>query len=115
MTESDPNAKANRIALLGWRAFFAVLIAAGIGLVVFVAIPAMQSPNSRFYAGRFGYASLQRWLDRPIPVEVETVTTREMTKAISANGAVAYLNEIPIKSETPGIVTEILVKPGHAV
>jgi hypothetical protein len=88
------------------------LVVAAAAFIGYVLLPAYGSPTSRVYASRFGYPSVMRLLDRPIEVEVERVLMRPMVRAIAAEGATVYLNEIPVHSEVPGIVTEILVEPG---
>lgn len=92
----------------------------GLGLLFLVVlitavIPAYLSPNSRLYAGAFGYPAVRRALDMPIPVQAEPVSARQMTRVVSAAGSVEYLNETSVNTEVVGIVTEIRVEPGEQV
>lgn len=92
-----------------------VLLAAATAFVLSVLLPAYWSPNSRVFASRLGYPSLMRLLGRSIEVQAEPVQRRPMVRVIAAEGATAYLNEIPIHSEVPGIVTRTLVEAGQKV
>lgn len=88
---------------------------AAAGFALYVLLPAYWSPTSRVFASHLVYPSVMRMLGRPIEVQAEPVQMRPMTRIIAADGATAYLNEIPVHSEVPGIVTEILVEAGQKI
>jgi HlyD family secretion protein len=95
--------------------FYAALIAGATWYVACVLAPGYASPRSRVYAGALGYPSVMRALHKPIEVEVAEVKARPMVGTISAEGYVGYLNEVAIRSEVLGIVTDVLVEPGQEV
>jgi len=114
MTAATDKSK-RRCRLAAW-ALFCIALAAGVGCIaVFVVVPAAQLPTSRLYASWLGYPAVMRRLGRPIEVEVETVAVRTMVRAVSANGRLRYLNEVPVRSEVLGIVSDVLVEPGQTV
>jgi RND family efflux transporter MFP subunit len=98
-----------------WVLFYAVLLVGAAGYVALVLAPGYKSPRSRVYSGPLGYPAVMRALHNPIPVEVAEVKVRPMVRTLSAEGYVGYLNEVPIRSEVLGIVTDVLVEPGQEV
>jgi len=92
-----------------------LLLIAAVVFVLYVLVPTYASPNSRVYASHLGYPSVMRLLHRPIQVEVEPVQMRPMVRTIAAEGAITYLNEIPVLSEVPGVVTKVLVEEGERI
>jgi multidrug efflux pump subunit AcrA (membrane-fusion protein) len=91
-----------------------LLLGLGGAFMLFVLLPAYWSPTSRVYAS-LGYPAVMRALGRPIEVEVEPVQRRPMSRTVAAEGTTAYLNEVPVHSEVPGIVTELRVEAGQRV
>jgi HlyD family secretion protein len=101
-----------------WRKplLFAALLLAAAGLFAWRALlPAFSSPDSRVFAGAAGTPALMRLLGRPIEVAVVPVEQRQLVQTIAAEGSTAFLNEVPVHSEVPGIVTEILVEAGDRI
>lgn len=98
-----------------WILFYAILLGGAAGYVAVVLVPGYQSPRSRVYSGPLGHPAVLRALHKPIPVEVAEVKVRPMVRTVSAEGYVGYLNEVPIRSEVLGIVTDVLVEPGQEV
>ena len=98
----------------GPRLTLRLVLLAGLGtFAVVVLAPAYQSPSSRVYASALGYPALMRLFGRPIPVEAEPVRERAMLQVIAAEGETAHLNEIPIFSDVPGVVAELMVEEGQ--
>ena len=85
------------------------------GYVALVLVPALKLPQSRVYSSLLGYPSLQRYLGKPIEVEVNDVKVRSMTKTVVAEGAMDYLNVMPVESEVLGVVTAIFSDIGQKV
>jgi RND family efflux transporter MFP subunit len=104
-----------RTWLSRWVLFYAVFLVGAAGYVAFVLAPGYKSPRSRVYSGPLGYPAVMRALHNPIPVEVAEVKVRPMVRTLSAEGYVGYLNEVPVRSEVLGIVTDVLVEPGQEV
>lgn len=77
--------------------------------------PAYTSPNSRLWSSSLGYPNLLRMLKEPIPVSVAEVAPRDMARILTADGAVTYLNEIPVNVEVVGMVTELNARLGDRV
>jgi HlyD family secretion protein len=98
-----------------WVLFYAVLTAGAGCYIAGVLVPGYRSPQSRVYAGPLGYPAVMRLLNKPIEVEAAEVTVRSMVRTVSAEGYLAYLNELPLRSEVLGIVTDIFVEPGQEV
>jgi multidrug efflux pump subunit AcrA (membrane-fusion protein) len=98
-----------------WILFYAVHLGGAAAYVALVLAPGYKSPRSRVYAGPLGYPAVMRALHKPIPVEVAEVKVRPMVRTMSAEGYVGYLNEVPIRSEVLGIVTDVLAEPGQDV
>jgi multidrug efflux pump subunit AcrA (membrane-fusion protein) len=92
-----------------------LFVVAAVAFVLYVLLPAYWSPSSRVFASRLGSPSVMRMLGYPIEVEVAPVQMRRVTRVIAADGATSYLNEIPVHSEVPGIVTEMLVELGEKI
>ncbi|MFN0317551.1 MAG: glycosyltransferase [Burkholderiales bacterium] len=112
-SRAQPVAKIGARGIQGKILIAAVAVSALVALYVFV--PAYWSPQSRAFAGKLGYPAVMRVLGRPIEVQAETVQLRTMVRVIAAEGLTAYLNEIPVHSEVPGIVTQILVEAGESI
>jgi RND family efflux transporter MFP subunit len=98
-----------------WLLFYAALILGAACYVAFVLAPGYASPRSRVYSSPLGYPAVMRALHKPIEVEVVEVNTRPMVRTISAEGYVGYLEEVAIRSEVLGIVTDVFVEPGQQV
>jgi multidrug efflux pump subunit AcrA (membrane-fusion protein) len=100
-----------------WWWLFFLLFTCGVGAYVwYILAPSFWSPRSRVYASLLGYPAVMRYLGKPIALTaVDRVATRRMVHIVSAEGSLGYLNEIPIHSEVPGIVTKVLVEPGQEV
>jgi multidrug efflux pump subunit AcrA (membrane-fusion protein) len=77
--------------------------------------PAYVSPNSRLWSSSLGYPSLMRALQDPIPVTVAEVQSQYMTRHLTAEGTVSYLNETPVNVEMVGMVTQISAELGSRV
>ncbi len=92
-----------------------IAVAAVLAFALYVLLPSFWSPQSRVFAGPLGYPAVMRVLGRPIGVQAEPAQTRTMVRTIAAEGMTAYLNEIPVHSEVPGIVTQILAEAGQSV
>jgi RND family efflux transporter MFP subunit len=95
--------------------FYAALLAGAAWYIACVLAPGFKSPRSRVYSGPLGYPAVMRLLGNPIEVETASVEVRAMVRTLSAEGYVGYLNEVPIRSEVLGIVTDIRVEPGQEV
>jgi multidrug efflux pump subunit AcrA (membrane-fusion protein) len=114
--ESPPTIGKRRRFFSWWWLFYLLFICAVGAYVWFNLAPSFWSPRSRVYSSLLGYPSVMRYLGKPIELTaIDRVATRHMVNIISAEGSLGYLNEVPIHSELPGIVTQVLVEPGQEV
>ncbi len=104
-----------KIKKLIWIVVFGLTILFLYFIGVKVIIPAYKSPLSRIYYSRYGYPTLLRYLEKPIPVEVATSTLSYITEIITAEGHTVSEDLVYVNSKIIGRVQKIYVSEGSIV
>jgi multidrug efflux pump subunit AcrA (membrane-fusion protein) len=97
---------------IGYMTVTSIILVAGL---VAIFAPAYISPNSRLWAGAYGYPALLRALERPIPVDVIEAERRSLSSSVSADGRMVFEQEVPVSVEVVGVVENIGVQVGDIV
>jgi len=95
--------------------FLVILFAAMLGTAGAVYFRTWDSYQSRLYYSAAGYPAIMRKLGRPIAVPTALLERRPIPVRLSASGLMEYRDTVDVKSEVPGVVTDVLVKPGDRV
>jgi HlyD family secretion protein len=98
-----------------WILLYLAIAIAIAALAKYVIAPAARSPASRLYSSGIGYPAMMRRLERPMELELDSAIRREVLTRVSADGRVAYENEVPVRSEVLGIVVDTAADVGDRV
>jgi len=98
-----------------WLLFYIVLIVMLVVFFIQVIVPVYKSPNSRLWSTNMGYPALMREMGQAVPVEVATVTQRDMLRIVTGIGQISYHNRVPVNVEESGLVMDLQVQLGDAV
>ncbi|NEO88188.1 MAG: biotin/lipoyl-binding protein, partial [Spirulina sp. SIO3F2] len=113
--ERSPHQKRSLIS----RSILMLLVVAPIGvmavLTLKVLLPSLNNPESKFYSSSIGYPARQRQAGKPIQVKAVTVSRQNLESNLAAPGESVALQEVDVRPEITGVVTEVLVAEGEQV
>lgn len=101
------------------RTVLTTLVAAPFGVMtllsVFILLPTLKNPESKFYSSGIGYPAQQRLAGKPIKVKAVSVVSRTLGDGVVAPGESDALQQVAIRPQVSGQVEKVFVSEGEQV